>query len=249
LWTEQTGTYKFYLKSDDGSRLYIDGNLVIDNDGLHAQKELSASVALSKGYHDIRVEYFENYGDAGISLKWMTPGSVAKKVVPSSVLFRDARGVVNLTTDASLFIPVATASGTVSVTGDVNVTPVSAQGLIGEFYNYYDSNVLNQIPGFVDGLFLRNQSADGLKGASVLTLKGLPEHTSLDVSFLLAIIDSWDGSGEVGPDFFNVEVDGKLIFSQTFSNVEGKTQTYVAPSGSELVKYEDRGFGTSVDSL
>ncbi|WP_048316980.1 hypothetical protein, partial [Crocosphaera watsonii] len=45
----------------------------------------------------------------------------------------------------------------------------------------------------------------------------MPSHTSIDINFLLAIIDSWDGNHPTfGPDFFNVKVDGVSIFSETF---------------------------------
>ena len=51
LKIEESGEYTFYLTSDDGSWLYIDGQLVIDNGGLHAPREKSATVHLTKGYH------------------------------------------------------------------------------------------------------------------------------------------------------------------------------------------------------
>ena len=53
------GNYTFFVNSDDGSKLYIDGNLVIDNDGQHSPRELSASVNLTKGIHSFKVEYFQ----------------------------------------------------------------------------------------------------------------------------------------------------------------------------------------------
>ena len=61
-----------------------------------------------------------------------------------------------------------------------------------------------------------------------LTLTGLPAHTSVDVNFLLAIIDSWDGTGPntFQPDYFNVAVDGVSVFSETFTNVGGSSQSY-----------------------
>ncbi len=53
------GTYSFRLMSDDGSKLYIDGRLVIDNDGVHAPSDASGSVNLTAGSHTIVVEYFQ----------------------------------------------------------------------------------------------------------------------------------------------------------------------------------------------
>src|SRR5206468_4016977 len=41
---DNAGNYTFYLSSDDGSRLWLDGQLLINNDGLHALQERSATV-------------------------------------------------------------------------------------------------------------------------------------------------------------------------------------------------------------
>jgi hypothetical protein len=59
IWIEMPGTYRFILTSDDGSRLYIDGKKVIDNDGLHPPETESGVVKLAAGIHEIRVSYFQ----------------------------------------------------------------------------------------------------------------------------------------------------------------------------------------------
>jgi len=64
----EDGIYSFFLSSDDGSMLYIDSQLVIDNDGLHAPGEVTGQAALKKGYHPIEVQYFD-HGGGSISLK------------------------------------------------------------------------------------------------------------------------------------------------------------------------------------
>jgi len=51
----QAGTYTFRLTSDDGSRLFIDGRQVIDNDGIHGVESQDAEVTLAAGIHDVRV--------------------------------------------------------------------------------------------------------------------------------------------------------------------------------------------------
>ncbi len=62
--------YTFYTTSDDGSRLYIDGTLVVDNDGLHAPQQRSGSINLSAGVHDIVVTFFEQGGGETLSVAW-----------------------------------------------------------------------------------------------------------------------------------------------------------------------------------
>src|SRR5262249_2476823 len=56
------GDYTFYTTSDDGSRLYLDGALVVDNDGGHAKQERSGLATLTAGFHAIEVRYFEGAG-------------------------------------------------------------------------------------------------------------------------------------------------------------------------------------------
>lgn len=77
------GIYKFYLSSDDGSRLYLDEQLVLDNNGLHGPVELSAEVPMTAGLHSIRVDYFELYGGIELVLQWELPGIIEKQVVPA----------------------------------------------------------------------------------------------------------------------------------------------------------------------
>ncbi len=62
FWIERPGKYKFLLSSDDGSKLYIDDQVVIDNDGLHATITKDGDVELTGGVHRIRVSYYQGPG-------------------------------------------------------------------------------------------------------------------------------------------------------------------------------------------
>jgi hypothetical protein len=59
FWVSEAGAYLFALMSDDGSKLYIDDKVIIDNDGQHAVEEREANVKLKAGVHRIRVSYFQ----------------------------------------------------------------------------------------------------------------------------------------------------------------------------------------------
>jgi alpha-L-fucosidase len=61
---DSTDVYNFGLTSDDGSRLWVDGKLVADNDGLHGAKQVQGMIALARGEHAIAIEYFNKTGDA-----------------------------------------------------------------------------------------------------------------------------------------------------------------------------------------
>ncbi len=61
--------YRFALESDDGSRLYVDDYLVIDNDGLHGPQVLTGTAPLAAGWHEIRLEWFNKSGGATLDLQ------------------------------------------------------------------------------------------------------------------------------------------------------------------------------------
>jgi hypothetical protein len=81
-----TDVYAFYTESDDGSKLFIDDKLVVNNDGLHGMKEQEGTIALKKGHHKIRVEYFEKTGSDDLRVSWRS-NQFKKQVVPVEVLF------------------------------------------------------------------------------------------------------------------------------------------------------------------
>ena len=97
-------------------------------------------------------------------------------------------------------------------------------------------------PGFEPGVltkFYQNASTGNPAASTVLTLTGLPVHTYLDVMFLLAVIDSWDGTAPIdGPDAFNVKVDGSTVFSGTYTNFAGGE----AYNGTRLFFNQAAGF-------
>lgn len=81
--------YTFRLSSDDGSRLIIDGNEIINHDGLHGMDAIDGETALSKGYHPFRLEFFQGGGGRGVRLEWTSFDGGAFEVVPSTVLVHD----------------------------------------------------------------------------------------------------------------------------------------------------------------
>ena len=84
---DQSGTYTFYTNSDDGSKLYIGGVLVVNNDGLHGPQEVSGSISLTAGMHAIIVDYFEADGGDLLEASYAGPG-VTKQKIPVNVLFQ-----------------------------------------------------------------------------------------------------------------------------------------------------------------
>ena len=71
---EDQGYYSFSTTSDDGSMLYIDGNVIVDNDGLHGPTRREGIVTLSPGQHSIVITFFENSGGAMMQATVTPPG-------------------------------------------------------------------------------------------------------------------------------------------------------------------------------
>jgi hypothetical protein len=92
-WTGQvepqfSETYTFYVSSDDGCRLWVDGVTLIDAWVTQGVTERSGTLALTAGRkYDLRLDYFDSGGSAAAQLSWSSP-SRAKQVIPSARLFQ-----------------------------------------------------------------------------------------------------------------------------------------------------------------
>jgi alpha-L-fucosidase len=82
----EDGIYTFYTASDDGSRLYIGDTLLVDNDGQHAIVEKNGRIPLSKGFHPIRITFFESAGGEDLRVYFNGPG-MKKELIPDSILY------------------------------------------------------------------------------------------------------------------------------------------------------------------
>ncbi len=76
-WTRNmgfsAGRYRFHLRGDDGVRLWVDGNLIIDQWFNHAVREYTAEIDLASGNHDLKVEFYDNEEDAIVAMWWEGP--------------------------------------------------------------------------------------------------------------------------------------------------------------------------------
>ncbi|MCG9128929.1 hypothetical protein JT359_15170 [Candidatus Poribacteria bacterium] len=81
------GVYTFELLSDDGAKLYIDGKLVIDNDGIHDPRNRRLSIKLAAGFHPVEIHYFQG-PRYQIALQWFyTPPDRPRQIVPPEAIF------------------------------------------------------------------------------------------------------------------------------------------------------------------
>lgn len=90
------------------------------------------------------------------------------------------------------------------------------------------------------GSFLRSPTGNVV----TLTLDNLPDHQAISVGFLLAAIDSLDGTGSFPQgDFLTITLDGVQVFRESFANaLPTQIQSYMPPPGGELARHVDLGF-------
>ena len=96
---EFSETYTFTVLSDQGARLWIDGQVIVDDWTPHLRRSRSGTIALVAGQkYDIRLDYFEQTGPAQIELSWSS-ASRPVQVVPLDRLYESPAGLVGSYTD------------------------------------------------------------------------------------------------------------------------------------------------------
>ena len=88
LFIPKDGEYTFYVDSNDGGKLYINGRELVDNDGAHAAKEESGSTVVRKGYYPIKVKYFQMGGAQKLALSWQGPGFSKKEITKKDLFIK-----------------------------------------------------------------------------------------------------------------------------------------------------------------
>ncbi|MCK5346657.1 MAG: glycoside hydrolase family 92 protein, partial [Candidatus Heimdallarchaeota archaeon] len=86
LQVPETGVYTFYLEANDGAILYLNDQEIIDNDGGHRAQRLDTKIGLKKGWHPIKVEYFQQGLAKSLIVIWEGP-RVESQEIPKQVLF------------------------------------------------------------------------------------------------------------------------------------------------------------------
>ena len=130
-----------------------------------------------------------------------------------------------------------TMNGVVSnLSGITSTESVQNYAGIGSGNNQFAGNFLRNITGGIP--------TTGTAGAkTTFTFTNLPTHDSINLSFLLATIDSWDGVDGLNVatgDYFNVHVDGIEVFEATFAQASGtQNNAYQAPQGGQLSSGSD----------
>lgn len=148
-WTGQvmpkyTETYTFYTDSDDGVRLWINNQQVVNNWTDHSFKEDSGTIALSAGQkYDIKMEFYENGGQAVAKLLWSSQ-SQAKEIISQSQLFTTSGPPVP--TPTSTPTPTATNTPTPTPTPTPSSTGDGLQGIYFDNMNFTGTSIIRIDP-------------------------------------------------------------------------------------------------------
>ena len=87
----QSGSWTFFINSDDGTELWVNGVSIATNYGSHGMRERSGQLNLTEGLHEFRIEFFQGGGPHGLIFSWQGPGT-SKAPIPASA-FRVASDV------------------------------------------------------------------------------------------------------------------------------------------------------------
>lgn len=85
LFVPETRGYQFFLESDDGSQLELDGQVVVNNDGDHGMEEKTGNAYLQQGWHQLRLVYFNSGGGSGLKVQYAPMGGV-REPLPAQAL-------------------------------------------------------------------------------------------------------------------------------------------------------------------
>jgi len=84
------GEYTFWARSDDGSQVLVDDQIVVNNDGEHGAETRSGKIRLTAGYHPFQVLFIQAAGGFELGVQWAGPG-LPREAIPASALRHHAR--------------------------------------------------------------------------------------------------------------------------------------------------------------
>ncbi len=136
-------TFTFSAVSDDGVRLWVNGQLIINKWRVQSAKTSSGSIALEAGkYYAIKLEYFENLGYSSCKLKWSSPTTPLQIIPPSKFVTTGAASTPTSTGDTPS-IPTP-GPQPVPVTGDVAYSAPITINAGGTYTGNWESDNNNQ---------------------------------------------------------------------------------------------------------
>jgi glucan endo-1,3-alpha-glucosidase len=162
-WTGQvqakySETYTFYTNSDDGIRLWVNGQQIINNWTDHAPTENKGTISLVAGQkYDIKIEFYENGGGALASLSWSSI-SQGKQIIPKSQLY-----------NTSVLARVAI-SDEQEINEEISIYPNPAQGEISIIFHSEKNTEINIVINDINSVPKLNKAVAVIEGENHLIL-------------------------------------------------------------------------------
>jgi glucose/arabinose dehydrogenase len=229
-WTGQveprySETFTFQTTSDDGVRLWVDGELLINQWNDHTAAVHTGSLAMAAGErYDIVLEYYENLNNAVLSLAWSSPNQPLE-IIPQSQLYSDPPGPA----EAGTFAGQTVVSGlTTPVAMDFDAAGrmfiAEKRGVV----RVYDNGVLLPTP-FIDIQSQVNNIQDrGMLGIAVHP--DFPATPYVYVSYTYDPLETLTRTGNAGPDG-----GGNRVARVTRFTADASTNYATAVAGTEIV--------------
>jgi autotransporter-associated beta strand protein len=127
----------FRTGSDDGSTLFIDGNLVVNNNNFQGTTFVQSTVSLTPGLHNIDIEFYQGGGGAAMFAQWDPTGGTNFVDIPNSVFFtiptngvtKNGVGTLTLSNTNNYIGPTTINNGVLVATKDGAMGPATAAGI------------------------------------------------------------------------------------------------------------------------
>ncbi|HJX38986.1 MAG TPA: PA14 domain-containing protein, partial [Anaerolineae bacterium] len=262
IYVPVSGQYVFGTTSDDGSYLYVDDQLVVDNGGHHGDVYREGQVQLEEGFHGLRLRYFQDGGGRKIELYWTPPGD-AREQVPQEQLFPPGSELTIPPPPTATPVGAPTPLATVPTVGEVAF--VTAWGGRGDASGEFNEprGVAVSLEGVVyvadtgngrievfgsDGTFLEEWGSDVLGEPSDVAVSRDGRIYAVDVEHDSVFVFSSEGElearwgerwGLFDPRGVEVDRSGNVYVANTGGNVVDK----VSPDGELLGSYGSAGLG------
>ncbi len=177
----KTGNYSFHVSSNDGSRLWIGNNAVVNNDGVHGTREVSGTVNLTAGYHSFLLNYFDAQDGHSLRVEWNGPG-FGRTAIPAGVQYQQ---IPQVNTNNA---PVLSSPGNLSNDEDSNIdVQMSATDSDGDILTYSATGLPPGLNISTTGRITGSPTAPGNYGVTVVVKD--PLNASDAVNFNWAITE------------------------------------------------------------
>ncbi len=235
-------TYTFYTTTDDGVRLWVNNQLIIDNWVDEAPTEKSGSITLTaQQKYNLRMEYYEDAGGAEATLSWSTP-SLSKVIVPQTQLYP----ATNLPPVVTLLAPTNNSTYTASASVTLSARATNAFNTLANVNFYNGTTLLGTVAnntGGVSNTF--TFTATGLSAGSYALKAVVTDLTGLTATSAVVNITVNAGSGlqygltnrQLSPAFFNMPQSYSGTLPPLLSQTGIFTNTAVMGPSPALVPY------------